>query len=165
MLSDCSTDVKSEAYTTLVHPQLEYPCSVWNPYTKWNIHQIEQVQHRPARFVFRDYSKFSHVTPMLKQLGRDTLEQGRLSYQLSMFYKIQQVLVGISLSSEVYSITRASRAPNVFPFRHIQYSCKVYKYSFYPTSLVAWNKIPVTTDIFPYTNGIMPTIRSMFRLL
>ena len=49
VLSDCSMDVKSKAYTTLLHPRLEYACSVWNPYTKRNIHQIELVQHRPAR--------------------------------------------------------------------------------------------------------------------
>ena len=89
VLSHCSTDVKSKAYTTLVPPQLEYACSVKNPYIKRNIHPIELVQHRAARFVFRDYSNFIHVTPMLKQPGWDTLEQLRLSYQLSMFYKIQ----------------------------------------------------------------------------
>ena len=118
VLPDCSTDVKSKAYTTLVHPQLEYACSVGNPYTKWNIHQIELVKHRAARFVFGDYSNFSHVTPMLKQLGWDTLEQCRLSYQLSIFYKIQQGLVFISLPSEVCPLTRASRVPNAFPFCH-----------------------------------------------
>ena len=74
VLSDGSTDVKFKAYTTLVHPQVEYACSGWNPYTKQNIHQIELVQHRAARFVFRDYSNFSHVTPMSKELGWDTLE-------------------------------------------------------------------------------------------
>ena len=83
----CSTEVKSKAYSALVRLQLEYACSVWNQYTKRNIHHIELVQHRTARFVFRDYSKNSHVTPTLKQLGWDTLEQRRLSYQLSMFYK------------------------------------------------------------------------------
>ena len=50
VLSDCSTNVKSKAYTTLVRPQLEYACSVWNPFTKRHIHQIELVQHRAARF-------------------------------------------------------------------------------------------------------------------
>ena len=165
VLSDCSMDVKSKAYTTLVRPQLEYACSVWNPYTKRNIHQIELVQHRAARFVFRDYSNYTHVTPMLKQLGWDTLEQRRLSYQLSMFYKIQQGLVGISLPSEVHPLTRASRARNAFPFRHIQTSCNVYKYSFYPSSIVAWNKLPVLMDIIPFTNSIMSSINSMIRLL
>ena len=85
VLSDCSMDAKSEAYTTLERPQVEYACSEWNPYTKRNIHQIELVQHRAERFVFRDYSNFTHVTPMLKQLGWDTLEQRRLSHQLEQF--------------------------------------------------------------------------------
>ena len=165
MLSDCPTDVKSKPYTTLVRPQLEYACLVWNPYTKRNIHQIEQVQHRAARFVFRDYSNFSHITSMLKQLGWVTLEQRRLSYQLSLVYKIQQGLVGISLPSQVCPLTGASRAPNAFSFRHIQSSCNVYKYSFYPSSIVAWNKLPVTMDAFPFANGIMPTITSMIKLL
>ena len=158
VLSDCSVDVKCKAYTTLVRPQLEYACSVWNPFTKRNIHQIELVQHRAARFVFRDYSNFTHVTPMLKQLGWDTLEQRRLSHQLSMFYKIQQGLVGISLPSEVCPLTRASRVPNAFPFRHIQSNCNVYKYSFYPSSIVAWNKLPILMDTFPSTSCIMSTI-------
>ena len=98
---------------------------------------------------------------MLNQLGWDTLEQHRLLYQLSMFYKIQQGLVGISLPSEVCQQTRASRVPNAFPFRHIQTSCNVYKYSLYPSSVVAWNKLPVTTETFPFTGGIMSAIRSM----
>ena len=165
VLSDRFTDVKSKAYTTLMRPQLEYACFVWNPYTKRKIPQTELVQHRAARFVLRDYSNFSHVTPMLKQLGWDTLVQSRLSYQLSMFSKLQQGLVGISLPSEVYSLTRASRAPNTFPFCHFQSSCNVYKYSFYPSSIVAWNMLSLTTDIFPLTNGIMPTTSSMIRLL
>ena len=67
VLSDCSTDVKSKVYTSPVRPQLEYACSVWDPFTKRNIHQIELVQHRAARFVFKDYSNFSRVNPMLKQ--------------------------------------------------------------------------------------------------
>ena len=165
VLSDCSTDVKFKAYTTLVRPQLEYTCSGWNPYTKQNIHQNELVQHRAARFVFRDYSNFSRVTPTLKQLGWDTLEERRLSYKLSVFYEILQGLVGISLPSELCSLTRASQAPNEFPFCHIQSSRNVCKYSFYPSSIVAWNMLPVSTDIFPFTNGIMPTISSMIRLL
>ena len=52
ILSDCSMDVKSKAYTTFLRPQLEYAFSVWNSYTKRNIHQVELVQHGAARFAF-----------------------------------------------------------------------------------------------------------------
>jgi hypothetical protein len=41
--------VKKQAYKFLVRPSLEYACSVWDPYTKENIIQLEQVQRRAAR--------------------------------------------------------------------------------------------------------------------
>ena len=105
------------------------------------------VKHRAARFVFGDYSNFSHVTPMLKQLGWDTLEQCRLSYQLSIFYKIQQGLVVISLPSEVCPLTSRLLEPPMYSL-FVTFSPVV-------TFIVAWNKLPVTTNIFPFTNGIM----------
>ena len=68
VLGDCTIDVKSKAYVTLVRLQLEYASSAWNPYTKRNINKIEMVQHRAARFVLHDYSRLSHVTRMINQL-------------------------------------------------------------------------------------------------
>ena len=37
---------------------------------------------------------YSHITPMIDQLGWDSLEQRRLLSRATMFYKIQQGLVG-----------------------------------------------------------------------
>ena len=116
VLGDCTTGVKSKAYVTLVRPQLEFASSAWNPYTKRNINKIEMVQHRAARFVLHDYSRLSHVTPMINQLRWDTLEQRRLLYQLTMFYKIQQGLMGIPLPPEVFLLDSASRLPNGTPY-------------------------------------------------
>ena len=53
---------------------------------------------------------------MLKQYGWDTLEQRRLLHQLSMFYKIQQCLVGISLPSEVCLLQGLLEPPMHFFF-------------------------------------------------
>ena len=46
---------QQDLIATLVHPQLEYACSVWNQFSKRNNHQIQVVQHMAAGFVFQDY--------------------------------------------------------------------------------------------------------------
>ena len=45
-----SKSVKDRAYQSLVRPKLEYYCSLWDPYITNNIHKIEQVQRRAARY-------------------------------------------------------------------------------------------------------------------
>ena len=106
--------------------------------------------------------RFSHVSPMIKQLGWVTLEQRRLLSQLNLFYKIQQGLVGISLPPEVCPLDRTSRLPNVSPYRHIQSNCDIYKYSFYPRSIVMWNQLPIRNlPLSNFQSTIMPTIKSM----
>ena len=73
-LRGCPSDVKAQAYTTLVRPVLEYASSVWDPYTIQQINALERVQRQAARFVTGDY--FSRdpgcVTNMLHQLAWDT---------------------------------------------------------------------------------------------
>jgi len=99
---------------------------------------------------------------MIKQLGWDTLEQHSLLSQLNLFYKIQQGLVGISLPPEVCPLDRASRLPSVSPYRHIQSNCDIYKFSFYPRSIVMWNQLPIRNLPLPnFKLTIMPTIKSM----
>ena len=63
-LHKCS-QVKTEAYTTLVRPKLEYSSVVCNPYRKYQITQMEKIQHRAARFVLGGFSRESSVTSTL----------------------------------------------------------------------------------------------------
>ena len=51
-LYNCSIEVKSRAFTSLVRPHLEYASSVWDPYLKQDINQLEKVQRKGARFVY-----------------------------------------------------------------------------------------------------------------
>ena len=104
ILNGCNPKVKDTAYRTLIRPKLEYACSAWNPDMQQKIHQIE-VQRRAARFVFNDYSRFSHVFPMLECLARDSLKNNRFMLQTSMFYKIYAVDVAILFPPEVRSLT------------------------------------------------------------
>ncbi len=142
ILGECNAAVKSKAYASLVRPQREYASTAWNPYTKRNINKIEMVQCRAARFVFNNYSRASHVSSMIDRLGWDNLQQQRLLHQATMFYKIHQGLIGISFPDDVCSLTRASRLPNICPYHQIQSCVNVYKFSFYPRTIVTWNHIP-----------------------
>ena len=85
------------------------------------------VQHRAARFVLSDYSRFSHITPMIEQLGWDSLEARRLFFQANMFYKMLMRHVGISFPPEVHKIKRATKLPNSRPFQQISVLNNVYK--------------------------------------
>ena len=138
ILSGCTPDVKNTAYLTLVRPKLEYASSAWDPHMQRNIDKIEMVQRRAVRFVYNDYSRYSHVSPMIKALGWDSLEYRRLNNQVFMFYKIYKGLVGISRN------TRASRSPNCAPFHQRATLNDTYKYSFYPRAVRPWNSVPLS---------------------
>ena len=91
-----------------------------------------------------DYSRFSHVSPIIKALGWDSLEYRRLTNQVFMFYKIYKGLVGISLPPEVTCNTRVSRLPNCAPFCQLATLNDTYKYSFYPRAIRTWNSLSLS---------------------
>ena len=44
-------------------------------------------------------------------------------------------------------IERATRLPNSHPFQQIGVLNNVYKYSFYPRTIVTWNNLPIDDDV------------------
>ena len=77
-----STTVKEQAYQSLVRPSLEYACSVWDPYTKENITQPEQVQGMAARYVTNRYHNTSSVSYMIEHLNWRSLADWRSDARL-----------------------------------------------------------------------------------
>ena len=67
-LKYCSEKLRRLSYISLIRSKLEYSSSVWDPHLRKDIHHLEMVQRRAARFIKRDYSYESSVTQMLKDL-------------------------------------------------------------------------------------------------
>ena len=107
----CTQDVKIKCYQTYIRPICEYAAVIWSPHLHTNIHQIEMIQRKAARFVFSNYSRYSSVAAMLNQLDWQSLERRRNDSILVMFHKIINQYVDIPcdhILHKVPSITCSS---------------------------------------------------------
>lgn len=136
-----NTQLRAAAYKAVVRPQLEYAASVWDPHTGLLIRQTEAVQRRAARWVYSDFRRTSSVTGMLNALSWRTLEQRRADARLVLMYKIVHEQVAIP-SAQLVRPSRISRSSHTYTFRQLQATKNIYKYSFFPLTIVQWNKLP-----------------------
>ena len=148
-LSPCSKAVKAQAYLSLVRPQLEYASDAWNPYTKKGIAQLEQVQRSAARFVHADYRRTTSVTPLISDLGWESLHNRRLLSQLKMFYKIQHGLVKINLPANIHPASHFGRHDHHLKYQIPTATIDPYKYSYFPRTVRIWNQLPPPAVMAP----------------
>lgn len=145
--------IKSNAYKTLVRPQIEYASTVWDPFTQENQNKIEMVQRRAARFVCNNYSREASVTAMLDELGWCSLKQRRTDQRLIMLYKIVNNLIEVDIVNELKPHSRHSRNIHSNSFR-VPLERKTYlKYSFLPRTLEQWNALPAFLVTAPSLNA------------
>ena len=137
-----NSKVKELAHKTLVCPQVEYASPVWSPHTKENIKKIEMIQRRAARWVTGNFSSYDSVSNMLCELGWRSLADRRIDARMIMLYKIIHGYVAIQLPSYFERPTRYTRHMHPLAFRQIHTGVKYYQNSFYPASIVLWNRLP-----------------------
>lgn len=138
-----SEKVKSHAYKALVRPKLEYCSTIWDPYQKQQITQIEKVQRRAARFTCNRFHNTSSVSDMFTHLNWYPLQVRRLKYRLVFFHKIIHQIVAVPASNLLILADSRTRHSNPFSYKHIQTSKDCYKYSFFPHTITQWNKLPI----------------------
>ena len=142
-LYNCSEQIKTKAYYSLVRPNLEYACSVWDSHTQKNIQSIQKVQPRAARFV----KKCNQPTPgtntsLLEELKWPSLEQRRKQTRLTNFYKIVNDTLAVEIPN--YFSQKERQIRNYHPLKYINAGCRtnIYKYSFFPDPLKNGTNFP-----------------------
>ena len=133
--------------------KLEYAATIWSPYSKLQINQVEKVQRRAARLTCRKWRNTSSVGEMLDELEWLSLEARRDRSSLRLFHKIHSGAV--SIEKDKY-LTPAHSLKSTRSSHSAQY-CRYQTYS------------DVLKNLFPtglYHSGIVFLLRrSIPRLL
>ena len=128
---------------------LEYCLSVWNPHHKDQVHKVEMVQSRAARFATNRYRNTSSVSSMLDHLQWESLESRRSKIPLTLLYKVVNDLVDIPSSAYLTPSTAKTRSSHTKKFRQFYPSTDCFKFSFFPRTVPLWNSLPAVTAEAP----------------
>ena len=157
-LYNCSEQIKTKAYYSLVRPNLEYACSVWDSHTQKNIQSIQKVQPRAARFV----KKCNQPTPgtntsLLEELKWPSLEQRRKQTRLTNFYKIVNGTLAVEIPN--YFSQKERQIRNYHPLKYINAGCRTNIYK----SVKEWNELPGTIIEAANTEAVKLALRAQAR--
>ena len=118
---------KTNAYFSLVRPQLEYATVLWDPYTQTYKNKIEMVQRQAARYVCNNYSCEASVTTMLKHPNWCSLQHRRANIRPVTFYKSLHGTVTLDF------------------FPNLLITKKFIQYRFLIHTIANWNNLPANS--------------------
>ncbi len=127
---------------SIQNPGLDYACTVWDPYTQTQMHQVEMVLRRASRFVTKRYCNTSGVTDMLADLKWETLQERRSKFRVVMMYKIVYCLVAIPITPHIQPVQGANRHHHNQSFLQQSAGTKYLQNSFFYQTSLAWNSLP-----------------------
>ena len=107
-----------------------------------DLHELENVQKRAARFVTRNYSyETGSTTCILEELKWKTLQKRRKDYRHILLYKDLKGKARIP-TDELISKNRRCRNQHSLVFQIPAASKDAYKKSFFPQTIRDWNVLP-----------------------
>ena len=107
------------------------------------------VQRRAARWVNNNYSTYDSISTMLDNLGWRSLENRRIDSLLFMFHRIIYGYVAIQIPTYFEKPQGFTRHMHPLSYtRQIHTHAVYYQQSFYPATIVLWNKLP--SEIFSW---------------
>jgi len=138
-----SPQIKEQIYKALVRPHTEYASTVWSPHENKLTRQLETVQRRAARWTLNRHHNTSSVDGMLADLGWRSLAARRMDSRLLMMYKITHGFVQVPHTQYMQPPPHtAVRRNQEYTYSQIPARTNYLKYSYFPSTIVVWNKLP-----------------------
>ena len=124
----------------MVKSTLEYSSGVSDPHLQKDIHNVERVNRKAARFVLGDHRQQRSVLVMMEKLQWPTLEHRRKNQRLTTMFKIVHGLVAVPTTSLI-SADSCARCNHQYKFNCILASTTAYRNFFYPRTIPQWNDL------------------------
>ena len=146
-----SAEAKATAYTTL-----EFSSAACGPHLANDVHQLDCVQCRTARFVMmNDYRRTTSATSLLNQLEWSPLSVCRRNSRLLAFYKSVNNLSPVPVGQPRPSSHQTrSHDPLTFTPLTPRTDYRYYKYSFLPYTIVDWNSLSFSLRAKPSVDSL-----------
>ena len=123
------------------------------------------VQRRSIHWICNSYSNYAGVTAMQSYSGLRSLEQRLVDASVITLYKIIHGIVASSLPVYFEQLSRQTRQSHPLTFRQIHTTANYYKYSFFPLSIVYWNRLPAEVVMLPTLDQFSVAVRFLDHLL
>ena len=144
-LRRCPTSLKETSYISLVRSIMEYASPIWDPHLVKDVHMLESVQRKEARFIKGDFRTTASVSAMLQDLGLRNLQDRRRDLRLALLFKVVTNKVGVNTSDiGLIPADGRTRANHRFKFRTISAKTSALKHSFAARTVGDWNKLPAS---------------------
>ena len=126
-----------------------------------NISKIEMIHWRAARWVKNNYSPYKSVTRMLDDLSRQSFENRPTDACHIMFHRFIYDHVAIQVPLYFERPKVATRHTHHLAFRWIHTYTTYDQQSFYPATIVLWNKLDSEAAIISDPNSFKDRVRAI----
>ena len=133
-LYGCKQEVKSQAFTSLVRPHLEYSSSVWDPHFKQDILAVEKISEMVPNSLLETIHTKTVLHPYLTTYIGPHFNNGENR-------KATNILSPIIIPEYIKLSSVRTRTDDL-AYVQLQTNYEQYKNSFLPRTIKEWNSLP-----------------------
>ena len=142
--------LREKAYLTIVRPGVEYASSITDPYLQKDVKKLEGVQRHAARFMTNnprycfnpETDHHVSVSALIKDLGRQSLEERRKNARCTLMYRVLNDLVAVPDDLKPKQAGRELRSTKRKHLPHVKSNLTAHENSFIPRTSRDWNRLP-----------------------